>query len=322
MKKREYPKTVLRKKLIKGAFWTVFALVLFLSVVAIVRVGNAGAGEAAEKPGQQETQRKVNIAAGEGAQSFATNFATNYFNWENTDAGKKNRVERLKPYLATGLDEQAGLSFDGMEWNSSHTKFQVWGVEETGDDTALITLRVQHALTKTTQSDPKAAEAAKKTPSKVKEEKAGPYEKYFVVPVKTDGQAFVVHKVPYFIAAPKKPAIISDTAVNEDGKISDSKLQDEITSGLNTFFKVYTTGTQDELSYYVKDEDVQTMTGIITFKEVKDTVIKRGKAKNEYQVYANVVFQENQSKGQVVYPYMITLVKEEDRWFVKSLKNQ
>ena len=35
---------------------------------------------------------------------------------------------------------------------------------------------------------------------------------------------------------------------------------------------------------------------------------------NEYEVNATVVFQENQSKAQVVYPYELTLVKEENRW--------
>ena len=41
-----------------------------------------------------------------------------YFDWQNSDEGIKTRAERLQPYLATGLDEQAGLSFEGMEWNS------------------------------------------------------------------------------------------------------------------------------------------------------------------------------------------------------------
>ena len=38
MQKRTYPKTIFRKKVFKGIFWTGFALVLFLSVVAMVRV--------------------------------------------------------------------------------------------------------------------------------------------------------------------------------------------------------------------------------------------------------------------------------------------
>lgn len=324
MKKRKYPKTVLRKKVIKGTFWTGFALVLFLSVVAIVRVGNAGAGAVEEKP-VEEVKKEENLAAGEGAQSFAENFAVEYFNWQNTDEEKKKRVERLQPFLATGLNDQAGLAFDGMEWNSSLSESQVWNVEEKGEDTALITLRVQHSLNKTTPPDPKAVEQAKKDKKpapKAKEEKTGPYEKYFVIPVKTDGKSFVVHKVPYFVAPAKKPEITSDATISEEGKIQDTKLQEEITSGLNTFFKVYTTGTQEELSYYTKGDEIQTMNGITTFKEVKSTVIKQGDSENEYEVHATVIFQENQSKAQVIYPYEITLVKEEDRWFVKEMKNQ
>lgn len=207
-------------------------MVLFLSVVAIVRVGNAGAGATEEKPVEQLTKEE-NVAAGEGAQSFAENFAVQYFDWKNTDEDKKKRVERLKPFLATGLDEQAGLAFEGMEWNSSLSESQVWNVEEKGEDTALITLRVKHTLKKTTQPDPKAVEKAKKDkkkPPKAKEETTGPYEKYFVVPVKTDGKSFVVHKVPYFIPPAKKPEIISDATISEDGKIQDTKLQQEITS--------------------------------------------------------------------------------------------
>jgi len=141
-----------------------------------------------------------------------------------------------KPYLANGLDKQASLSFEEMEWSSSLSKSQVWNIEETGNDSALITLRVEHMLKKTTQSDPE------KDPA---EENAGPYEKYFVVPVKTDGKSFVVHKVPYFIAAEEKPEITSESSINEKGKLPDTKLQEEISSALNTFFKVYTSGTQD-----------------------------------------------------------------------------
>ncbi|MCQ6281094.1 conjugal transfer protein [Bacillus sp. EB600] len=321
MKKREYPKTVLRKKLIKYAFWTGFVLVLFLSIVAIVRVGNA----TAKDNSMQQVDQKVNHAASEGAQSFAQNFASQYFNWQNTDEGRKNRMERLQPYLAKGLNEQAGLVFDGMEWNSRLTKSQVWNVEETGKDTALITLRVQHILKKLPPPDPAAVAEAQKNntePPKATEESAGPYEKDFVIPIKTDGKSFVVYKIPYFVAPAKKPQITSDSTIDENSKIQDPKLQEEITSSLNTFFKVYTTGTQEELSYYVKGNEIQTMTGIITFKKVKNTVIKASTSSNEYQVYANVIFQENQSKAQVMYPYQLMLVKQDNRWFVKEMKNQ
>lgn len=215
MKKREYPKTVLRKKMIKGMFWTAFALVLFLSVVAIVRVGNAGA-DAAEHKQVEEVEKEVNVAAGVGAQSFAENFAFEYFNWSNSDEEMKKRAERLKPFLANGLDEQAGLAFEGMEWSSELSDSQVWNVEEKGENTALITLRVHHTLKKTTPPDAKAVEQAKKDKKPLptaKDEKSGPFEKYFVIPVKTDGKSFVVHKVPYFVPPAKKPEITSDATI-------------------------------------------------------------------------------------------------------------
>jgi hypothetical protein len=324
MKKREYPKTVLRKKVTKGVFWTAFSLVFFLSVVAIVRVSNAGANATEKKPVQEEVKKEENLAVSEGAQSFAQNFATEYFNWQNTDAGKKDRVERLKPYLANGLNEQAGLGFEGMQWNSSLSNSQVWKVEETSKDTAKITLKVQHLLKKAAPPDPKAVEEAAKTGKpapQAKEQQAGPYEKYFVVPIKTDGQAFVVHEIPYFIATPKKPDIVANTTVNESDKVNDSVLQEEITSFLHTFFKVYTTGTQEELSYYTKDHPIPSMSGIMTFQEVKNLLIKKGAHPNTYQIFATAVFKENQSKGQVVYPYKLIIVKEEDRWFVKNIQN-
>lgn len=313
MQKRKYPKTVLRKKLFKGTFWTGFVLVFFLSVVAIVRVGNAGTDQAEAKQ-VQPGEMNDNFAISEGAQSFAQNFATNYFDWQNSDEGIKTRVERLQPYLATGLDEQVGLSFEDMEWNSSLSKSQVWNIEETGNDSALITLRVEHMLKITTTQPDQEKEPA--------EENAGPYEKYFVVPVKTDGKSFVVHKVPYFIAAEEKPEITSEPSINGNGKLPDPKLQEEIKSALNTFFKVYTSGTQEELSYYIQGDQVQPMTGIITFKEVKELVIKQGESPKEYVVHATIIFQENQSKAQVVYPYELTLVKEENRWLFKGFNHQ
>ena len=103
------------------------------------------------KPKQiQPEEKKVNYAVSEGAQSFAQNFARDYFDWQNSDEGIKTRAERLQPYLATGLDKQAGLSFEGMEWNSSLSDSQVWNIEDTSKDTALITLRVEQILNKTT----------------------------------------------------------------------------------------------------------------------------------------------------------------------------
>lgn len=325
MKKREYPKTVFRKKLMKGVFWTGFTLVLFLSVVAIIRVGNAGAGATVQKQPQEEKAKEGNLAAGEGGQTFAENFAANYFDWQNTEEAKQKRMERLSPFLARGLDQQAGLAFEGMEWSSQLSQSQVWKVEETGEDSALVTLRVLHELSKATPPDAKAvlkAKKEKKEPPKATEEKTGPYEKYFVVPVKTDGQSFVVHQTPYFVTAPKKPKITAEAIASEEGKINDSVLQEEVKSFLSTFFKIYTTGTDEELAYYINGDGIQSMNGVMTFKEVKSIIIQEDNNPNHYEVDVTVIFTENQSKAQVVYPYQLKVAQEEGRWFVKEINHQ
>ncbi|WP_243551667.1 conjugal transfer protein [Metabacillus dongyingensis] len=195
--------------------------------------------------------KEDNFAAGVGAQSFAENFAVEYFNWENSDDEIKKRADRLQSFLAKGLDEQAGLTFEGMEWSSELSDSQVWKIEEKSENTALITLRVHHTLKKSIPPDAKAVEQAKKDKKplpKAKEEKSEPFEKYIVIPVKTDGKSYVVHKVPYFVPPAKKPEITSDASISEEGKIQDSQLQDEITSGLTTFFKVYTTTIGKKIS--------------------------------------------------------------------------
>ncbi|KML32371.1 conjugal transfer protein [Rossellomorea marisflavi] len=324
MKKREYPKAIFRRKLMKGIFWTGFTLVLFLSVVAIVRVGNADAGSVSSEEPKQEVSKEKNLAASEGGQSFSENFAKEYFNWEREGDKIKDRADRLAPYIADGLDEQAGLSYEGMEWSSKLHDAQVWNVEATGEDTALVTLRVSHELQKVTPPDKEAVEKAKKDkkdPPEPKEETSGPHEKFINIPVKTDGRSFVVHQIPYFVASPKKPDIKADSTVNEKGKVDDPKIREEATSFLNTFFKVYTTGTQEELSYYIEENSIQSMNGIMTFKEVQNLIVKNGQQKDDYDVTVTVLFTENESMGQVAYPYQLTITKDADRWFVKQINH-
>ena len=246
--------------------------------------------------------------------------------WENTDEGKKERAERLTPYLANGLPEHAGLAFEGMEWNSAFTSSQVWKVEETGRDTANITLHVQHELNKTVQPDQKAIDQAKKEKKSLpepKEEKNGPFEKYFVVPSQNrwcNRMSFI--RLLTMCQLQRNRTSQSDTQSKKEKEVRDSVLQEKIHSFLNTFLKVYTTGNQDELSYYIEGDAIQSMSGVLTFQEVKDVLITKQDSQDQYSVYVTVIYVEDQSKAQIVSPYEMNIVKVEDRWLVKSIKNR
>lgn len=336
MKKREYPKTVFRKKLIKSVFWLGFGLVFFLSIIAVVRVGNATVAKVEEPVVEEE--KPENLAASAGAATFAQNFAKQYFSWDLSSAeGRDKRSQALEKYLAEGLDDQAGLAFgDGEEndqWNSKLTGSQVWQIEDTGQNTSIVTLRVEHELSRKVEVEVEVEvegddDEDDKTEIEIKEETetSGPHEKYFAIPIKTDGQSFVVYKTPYFVAAPEKPDIEVEEDLMQEGRIVNVELEEEIKAFLETYFKVYTNGTKEELSYYVKGEEIPSLAGIITFEEVREVAIKAENGDFEgnsdsYEVHATVSFTEDQSKIKVIYDFVLTVQKEDDRWFVSDISN-
>lgn len=320
MAKRSYPKTVVKRRWIKGLFWAGIFGCLFLSIIAIGRVGVLSATLEQEPEEVIETEEEEpNYALNEGAQSFARNFANEYFNWSKDS--QDEREERLEDYLAIGLDPQAGLRYENMKWDSVLSDSQVWSVEETGEQSANITLRIHHSLSRMvepSEEEIKKAEEDDKEPPKPQKEKGETYLKYFVVPVKSDGESYVVHQLPYFTSEPNKPDI--EIEYNADGNsISDSDLEEEISLFLETFFKTYTEGSDQEIAYYTKGVDVETLNGILSFKEVEGLAIYlEGES---YEVHADILMIETGSEAEMIYPFHMELIQEENRWLVVGFEN-
>lgn len=324
-KKREFPKPTVSKKFIRKGFWVLFGICLFLSVVAIIRVANATNANTTVKQEQPEVVQQVqNEATGEGAKTFSSNFAKEYFVWKTDDP--KERAERLKKYLAEGMNEQAGVVFEeGNTTNSNYMSSKIWKVKETGKDTSDVTLAVTYELAKVTTTTPKPTKKQKKKgiePKPVsKTEKSGPFTKYFVVPVKTDGQSFVVYKTPTFAAAPTKPNLDAAPAISDVEKITDKEVVESARSFANTYLKVYTTGTQEELAYYMKEKsNIRTMNGVVTFKEIQDFAISNAKEKGKYKIELTALMEENSSKTKMVYPFQLTVFKKSDQWILEKIE--
>ncbi|HEF7293028.1 MULTISPECIES: conjugal transfer protein [Bacillaceae] len=297
MGKREVPKTVVRRKFMKGAFWTALGLSMCFSLVAVVRAGNHEEVNAKKQPDKVEMEVQQLV----GAQTFATNFAHEYFSWDSSDDAKKKRAERLKPYLAEKLDEQAGLNFEGVEWNSSPGKIQVWDAKQQGKDQVYITVSVQQNLKKINAED--------KTETT----------KYFIVPMKTDGKGYVVNEIPYY-TNPVEKAKVTEKNDFRETPIMDSVVKRDIQEFLNTFFKVYTTGTNTELEYYTKDKKIKPLQEVVTYQKIKDMrVIQNG---DGYKIVTVVIVQDNQSKAKYEYPFTLWVEKEKGRWTVSKLQNQ
>jgi hypothetical protein len=319
MAKRTLPKSVVKKRWIKGLFWTGIFGCLFLSIVAIGRVGVLSAAIEVEPEEMSEVKERPNYAVSEGAQSFAENFAAEYFKWSKD--GKEEREKRLEDYLAIGLDTQAGLRYENMKWDSEFLTSQVWKVEETGEQSAAITLRVQHHLSRKVEPSEEEVKKAEKNEEDlpVKTEDGGTHVKFFVVSIKSDGEGFVVNNFPYFIPEPIKPDIEIERNA-ERNVSSNEQVVENIRGFLETFFTTYTVGSNQELAYYTKGFDLDSLNNLLLFKGVEHVdIYDEG---DRFLVHAEVLMEEVTSEAEMVYFYSMELVQEDSRWLMVNFDHQ
>lgn len=304
-KKRMMPDTRTVQKVVR---YTVYGAMAYAVLGATAGL-NALNAQTETQPVKQEVKQEMqNFASSIGSQTFATDFAKEYFTWS---IGKEEeRSTRLAPYLLENVDPQAGLRFDGMEFNSAAASAQIWNIKETGKNEAEITVRVKQQLQKQGAADPKTKKAAVTD--------GGSSYKYLTVPITTDGEGFIVNDLPYFEKKPPKPVLKVEEEKVDPG-ITDIQKTKEIGSFLETFFKVYTNGEGSELSYY-SEEDIQGVKDVLEYSKVDKFTVYNGKG-DSYKVTADVIFKEKPSKATIVQHFNLIVEKKESRWIITALKN-
>ncbi|MCY9757348.1 conjugal transfer protein [Paenibacillus alvei] len=242
-----------------------------------------------------------NPALTAGAESFAHNFAYQYFSWAPDRQAVEERRVRLDPYLARDVDRQAGVVTSDLVSSSKLVKSQVWSKKKVADDQAELTLRVQYITT-----------VGKNAVTQLK---------YFVVPVVAKGENFLVYDIPRFVKPPD-PITFEKNDTNQLASESDRELVREVGTFLESFFKIYATGTQEEIKYFSRGE-IEGLQRELSFSKIDDInvyAVDKESKKNTYFVKTKVKFID---KDQTVftYPFEMRIQKEAERWFVVELKN-
>jgi Conjugative transposon protein TcpC len=291
------------RKILKIILWT---LVIFWTLGSLR--GFTLAAKVHSLPDQQQVETKVekeNFAVSVGAQKFAENFLREYFTWNKDNY--QERVDRLKPYLRKGIDEQAGLRFDTLTGNSSPEKIESWEVYESGDKTSEITFKVTHTIKTMTETKDEQGNV------KQEEKASGPFEKWIIVPVITDGETFLINGIPTFTSKPAEANISPLQSETENASVA-SEVKKEITEFLNTFYKQYSTGTIAELEYLTTDKTVRPLDSTIVFNQIEELLVIE-KKENGYLIKTKANFTENQSKAQLIQNHTMIVSKEkDDRW--------
>ena len=164
-------------------------------------------------------------------ESFVTNFAKVYYSWEQSAASIEQRTENLKYYLT---DELLTLNVDTVRSDvpvsSKVEDVQIWSVEEIGDKVYKIVYSVSQNV--------------------INGEESSVITSVYEVSVYVDDAGdMVIIQSPTITGKPQKSGYVPETA-ETDGTVSAEETT-EITEFLTTFFTLYPTATEQELSYYV-----------------------------------------------------------------------
>lgn len=192
-----------------------------------------------------------------GVEVFVRNFAKTYYSWSNNKDSVAQRTDALTGYLTEDLQRlTADTVKSDVAVSSSVQDVQIWSVEQNGseNDFAIVFTVAQ------TISDGKK----KDTVSSV----------YKTAVHKDDNGDMVITQAPTITGKPAKSAY-TPKAAEPDGTVSAAESED-ITDFLTTFFTLYPTATEKELSYYVSGDSMPPVKcADYTFSQLKSTVLNK-----------------------------------------------
>ena len=192
-----------------------------------------------------------------GVEAFVRNFAKTYYSWSGNKDSVAQRTDALTGYLTEDLQRlTADTVRSDVAVSSSVQDVQIWSVEQNGseNDFAIVFTVAQ------TISDGKK----KDTVSSV----------YKTAVHKDDNGDMVITQAPTITGKPAKSAY-PPKAAEPDGTVSAAE-SENITDFLTTFFTLYPTATEKELSYYVSGDSMPPVKcADYTFSQLKSTVLNK-----------------------------------------------
>ncbi len=173
------------------------------------------------------------VADTNAIESFVTNFAKVYYSWEQSADSIEQRTENLKYYLT---DELQALNADTVRSDvpvsSKVEDVQVWSVEKSEENVYKVVFAASQKV--------------------INGEESSVITSVYEVSVYVDDVGdMVIIQSPTVTGKPQKSGYVSKTA-EPDGTVSAEETT-EITKFLTTFFALYPSASEQELSYYVSD---------------------------------------------------------------------
>lgn len=221
-------------------------------------------------------------------ENFVRAFAKSYYSWSNTQESIDKRTAAINNYLTKSLQD---LNVDTVRadipTSVAVTDVKIWDIEQAGTDDFTVTYSVDQTVTEGETS-------------------IGYTSAYMVlVHVDNDGN-MVITQNPTISSTPKKSSY-EPKAKESDGTV-DAATTEEVTEFLETFFKLYPTATEKELTYYVSGNVLEPVNCDYLFSELVNPVfIKDGE---QVKVSVSVKYLDQRTKATQISQFDLTLQKD------------
>ena len=224
-------------------------------------------------------------------ESFVKSFAKDYFSWQQSQEAIDKRNEKLTHYLTEELQVlNEEMIRKDIPTSSSVNDIQVWQVSQVNENTFEVLFSVEQVITE---------DKDKETISS----------SFHVVVHIDESDNMVIIKNPTMSKKPQK-SDYQPKQLESDHTV-DTETMDEIISFLETFFQLYPTATEKELTYYVSNHVLPMINKEYVFEELVNPIFTR----KDNQVIVNVAvkYLDQETKATQISQFELILEKQ-DNW--------
>ncbi|PFA94157.1 hypothetical protein CN383_26960, partial [Priestia megaterium] len=236
---------------------------------------------------EEKSQNNQNIKA---VEYFTTQFMRQYTSIEPGEDKQKEREEALQNFLATGLDKDAGIDYANLPGSQRYDSSDIVSIKQKDAHISDVSVKVQVTATKEVEKKSKDKDGNEKV-EKTKEEK--PATVYYLVRVYEDKNGYSVIDLPQpYMPKENQRVTVSE---NEQNKNTDSVVNHEVQSFLESFFKTYTAKDRsDETKFFFKEsKKAQSLNGLMNYKSLnKVSVYEEKSSKGRYIVRCSVKLEQ------------------------------
>ncbi len=226
-------------------------------------------------------------------ESFTRNFVQDYYTWENESEKLEERTEKLQTYLTEELQSlNADMVRDDIPTSSTVQDINIWSITEETDQTFSVVYSVEQEITE--DKDSSFANAT-----------------YRIILYQDEQGNLVITQNPTFWNSPNKSDFAPEQVESNDSL--EAETAEEVTEFLETFFASYPTATEQELTYYVKNNALPVIDKDYTFSELINPVFQE--QDNQIKIWVVVRYLDEATKAIQFSQYELLLEKDAN-WMI------